>query len=97
MFHFFVDGLKRKDVTILGAQRAVKCAERTILSAKIGVINVSVNVEGAIRLRMKPPAYLIRSASKFHEIGTAEQGHAVLKGESRALNGLCQNTLDHLH
>src|SRR5712692_11791341 len=44
--NFFVDGFERQDVAVLGAQRPVKCAERAILGAEIGVIDVAVDLIG---------------------------------------------------
>ncbi len=42
----FIDGLERKQVTFLRSQRTIERAERAVLGAEIGVIDVAVDLVG---------------------------------------------------
>src|SRR5260221_2554952 len=59
-FDFFVDGFKREDVAVFGAERPVKGAERTILGAEVGVVNVAIDLVGDHARVVLRQAHLVR-------------------------------------
>src|SRR5580693_6086942 len=46
LFDFFVNRFQRQDVAVFRTERAVKCTERAILRAEIGVIDVAIDLVG---------------------------------------------------
>src|ERR1700731_1945023 len=65
---FLVNLLERKDVAVLGAERPVEGAKRTILGAEIRVVDVAVGLVGDHAWVVFLQAHLVRGHAEAHEV-----------------------------
>ncbi len=76
--NFLVNFLERKDVAILGAERAVKRAEGTILGAEIRVIDVAVDLVSDDARIVFLQAHFVRGHADADEVIGFEQFESLL-------------------
>ena len=68
--------------------RAIEGAEIADRRADVGVVDVAVDVVGAVRLGMQPLADGICGAAKVEQAGLTEQGHTIVEAQAAAVNGV---------
>ena len=86
-----VNLLARQDVGVGVVALAVEGAEIADGGADVGVVDVAVDVVGAIRLRMQPAADGVGGAAQGRQIVAVEQGDAFVERQALAVNGFLQD------
>ncbi len=76
-----------EDVGVGGADLAVEGAEVADRGADVGVVDVPVDVVGAERLGMEPPADRVGGAAQLQQRGRTEQLDPLVETDAIALNG----------
>ena len=87
--NLFVDGVEVEDVSLgrqLALQRPIEGAERAVLGAEVGVINVAVDDVGDNAFRMQLAAYRVGFHADADEVVGAEHFESLLSGERHDLN-----------
>ena len=84
LLDLLVEHLARQDVGIGIAALAVEGAEVADGGADVGVVDVAVDVVGAIRLGMQPAADGVGGPAQGGQVAAVEQGAALPRGVSRS-------------
>ena len=89
LLDLLVELLARQDVGVGVAALAVEGAEVADGGADVGVVDVAVDVVGAIRLRMQPAADGVGGAAEGRQVAAVEQGDAFVEASAARRQRLC--------
>src|SRR5262249_5758753 len=89
-----VNLLTGEDVGVGVLALAVEGAEVADGGADVGVVDVAVDVVGAVRLGVEPAADGVGGPAEGVQVAAIEQGDAFLEGEALAVNCPGKNTRD---
>ena len=97
LLDLLVEHLAGQDVSVGIAALAVEGTKVAHGRADVGVVDVAIDVEGAVRLRMQPARDGVGGPAQGVQVLAVEQGTAFVVGESLALDGLVEDGGDAIH
>jgi hypothetical protein len=88
LFDFLVDGFKRKDVAVFSPQRAVERAERAVLGAEVGVVDVAIDLVSDHARVVLGQAHLMRLHADADQVVGLEHVDRLLFGQAHGVTSI---------